>query len=91
MKQKDEFLAKLKEIYFWEDLKLCEKAFEIEKRKTCFRINTLKSDESEIFEVLGKQGLKAQKIDFLKNWYFLENWKEKDLWDLDIFKDGKIY
>ena len=91
MKQKDEFLAKLKEIYFWEDLKLCEKAFEIEKRKTCFRINTLKSDESEIFEVLGKQGLKAQKIDFLKNWYFLENWKEKDLWDLNIFKDGKIY
>lgn len=91
MKQKDEFLAKLKEIYFWEDLKLCEKAFEIEKRKTCFRINTLKSDESEIFEVLGKQGLKAKKIIFLKNWYFLENWKEKDLWDLDIFKDGKIY
>ena len=25
MKQKDEFLAKLKEIYFWEDLKLCKK------------------------------------------------------------------
>ena len=74
MKQKDEFLAKLKEIYFWEDLKLCEKAFEIEKRKTCFRINTLKSDESEIFEVLGKQGLKAKKIVFLKNWYFLD-WK----------------
>ncbi|RKW22069.1 RsmB/NOP family class I SAM-dependent RNA methyltransferase [Candidatus Gracilibacteria bacterium] len=91
MKQKDEFLAKLKEIYFGEDLKLCEKAFEIEKRKTCFRINTLKSDESEIFEVLGKQGLKAKKIVFLKNGYFLENGKEKDLWDLNIFKDGKIY
>lgn len=91
MKQKIEFLEKIEKIYSWEDLEFCKKSFEIQKRKTSFRINLLKSSEKEIFEVLEKNNLKAKKIFFLKNCYILENWKEKDLWDLEIFKDWKIY
>lgn len=85
------FLEKLEKIYSGENLEKCKKWFEIEKRKTCFRINILKSNEKEIFEILEKNNLKAKKITFLKNAYILENGKEKDLWDLDIFKNGKIY
>lgn len=91
MQQYNNFLEKLEKIYDKNDFEICKKWFEIEKRKTCFRINILKSDEKEIFEILEKNNLKAKKINFLKNAYILENWKEKNLWDLDIFKDGKIY
>lgn len=91
MQQYNNFLEKLEKIYDKNDFEICKKWFEIEKRKTCFRINILKSSEKEIFEILEKNNLKAKKINFLKNAYILENWKEKDLWDLDIFKDGKIY
>lgn len=91
MQQYNNFLEKLEKIYDKNDFEICKKWFEIEKRKTCFRINILKSDEKEIFEILEKNNLKAKKINFLKNAYILENWKEKDLWDLEIFKDGKIY
>jgi hypothetical protein len=31
--------------------------------------------------------LEVEKIDFLKNAYILKNGREKDLWDLDIFKE----
>lgn len=91
MQQYNNFLEKLEKIYDKNDFEICKKWFEIEKRKTCFRINILKSSEKEIFEILEKNNLKAKKIIFLKNAYILENWKEKDLWDLDVFKDGKIY
>ena len=85
------FSEKLAKIYNKNDFEICKSWFEAEKRKTCFRVNLLKTDKEEVFEVLEKNNLKARKIDFLKNWYILENWKEKDLWDLDIFKDWKIY
>lgn len=91
MQQFNNFLEKLKKIYNENDYEICKKWFEIEKRKTCFRINILKSSEKEIFEVLEKNNLKAKKINFLKNAYILENGKEKDLWDLDIFTNWKIY
>lgn len=91
MKQFNNFLEKLEKIYDKNDFEICKKWFETEKRKTCFRINILESNQKEIFEILEKNNLKAKKIDFLKNAYFLENGKEKDLWDLDIFKDWKIY
>jgi len=57
-----------------------------ETRKTSFRINTLKSNEEEIQHVLKEYSLDMKKVDFLDNCYTLENGIEKDLWDLDIFK-----
>ncbi len=91
MQQLENFLEKLKKIYNQNDFEICKKWFEIEKRKTSFRINTLKSDEKEILDILQKNNLEVEKIDFLKNAYILKNGREKDLWDLDIFKEWKIY
>ena len=85
------FWNRLKEIYSKEDIKIIEEAFSIETRKTSFRINTLKSNKVEILSKLEEKWLITTKIDYLEDCYILENWKEKDLWDLNIFKEWKIY
>lgn len=90
-KLQQEFYTRIKEIYTPEEMKIIEKWFNTQKRKVTFRINTLKSNEKEIFEILKQNNLTAKKVNFLKNWYILEDWREKDLWDLDIFKQWKIY
>lgn len=87
----EELNKRIKEIYTTEELEIIEKWFNCEARKTTFRINTLKSSTKEILEALKENNLEVEKIKFLKNWYVLLNGKEKDLWDLDIYKQGKIY
>ena len=86
-----ELSARMKEIYSKEDLKIIEKWFNVEKRKPSFRINTIKSDEEEIMNEVKVKWLKIKKVDFLENWYVLEEWREKDLWDMEISEKGKIY
>ncbi|MDD2907385.1 MAG: RsmB/NOP family class I SAM-dependent RNA methyltransferase [Candidatus Gracilibacteria bacterium] len=86
-----EFINKLQYIYSTNDIKLIEEGFKVLKRKTVFRTNTLKSNNEEIEKVLLEKNIKFRKVDFLSNAYILEVAVEKVLWDLDIFKDGKIY
>jgi len=86
-----ELIERLKEIYTKEELKIIDSGFNCESRKPTFRINTLKTTTKEILETMKENNLEAEKVQFLKNWYILLNWKEKDLWNLDIFSQGKIY
>ena len=87
----NELLDRLKEIYTEQELWIIKEWFSCESRKTCFRINTLKSTTKEIEQILKENGIDFEKIKFLKNWYILPSWNEKDLWDLDIFSQWKIY
>ena len=87
----EKFLEKLNLIYSKPEIKIIEKGFNIEKRPTVFRINTTKSNIEEIEKNLEENNLKIKKIPYLTNWYTLINWKEKDLWDLRIFREWKIY
>ncbi len=86
-----ELTDRLKEIYTKEELEIIDSGFNCEQRKTSFRINTLKTTTKEILEIMKENNLEVEKVNFLKNWYILLNWKESDLWNLDIFKQGKIY
>lgn len=86
-----ELIDRLKEIYTKDELKIINSWFKCEARKPSFRINTLKSTTKEILESLKENNLEVEKVKFLKNWYILLNWKEKSLWDLDIYKQWKIY
>lgn len=88
---KKEFLEKLSKFYSKDDLEICKKGFSIEKRKTSFRVNTLKTNNEEVEKILKEKNIKFKKVNFLSNWYYLEEWNEKSLWDLDIFKNGYIY
>lgn len=93
MKEKlqQELIDRLSEIYTKDELKIIESGFNCEARNPSFRINTLKATTKEILDALKEVNLEVKKVDFLKNWYILLNGQEKDLWDLDLYKQGKIY
>lgn len=61
------------------------------KRKTTFRVNTIKSNATEIEEALKEAKLSFIKVSFIPNAYLLENGTEKDLESLKIYDEGKIY
>lgn len=72
---------------------LTEKIFEGYrlKRKTTFRINTLKSNSNEVEDELNKNSIKFKKVEYIENAYILEEANEKDLEKLQIYNEGKIY
>lgn len=86
-----ELIDRLKKIYTKEELDIIESGFNCEHRNPSFRINTLKTTTKEILEALKVANLEVEKVKFLKNWYILLNWEEKDLWELDFYKQWKIY
>lgn len=61
------------------------------KRKTTFRVNTIKSNADEIEEVLKVNNIEYSKIAWYKEAFIIENKTEKEIEALDIYKDGKIY
>lgn len=85
------FFDKLVKIYQEKDIEIIKKWYNSEKKVVSFRVNHLKSNNKEIEEVLTQNNLIFQKLNFLNDWYLLLNWREKDLWDLEIYKNWKIY
>lgn len=61
------------------------------KRKTTFRVNTIKSTTQEIDKILLGNNIKFEKVVWSKDAYILTDKAEKELENLDIYKDGKIY
>lgn len=61
------------------------------KRKTTFRVNTIKSNIQEIETVLEANNIEFEKNAWSKEAFVLNNASEKDLENLEIYKDGKIY
>lgn len=86
-----EFFDRLDKIYSKEDQEIIFNWYNLIERKPSFRVNIIKTTEEKILKELEIKWLKIKKIDFIPNCYVLENWNEKDLWDLDIFKEWKIY
>lgn len=85
------FWDRQNKIYPSMDIDIIKKWFNTKKRKVSFRINKLKTDWKDVFKTLESKWLDFTKVNFLEDSYILENWIEKDLWDLDIFKTWKIY
>ena len=61
------------------------------KRKTTFRVNTIKSTVEEIENVLFCNNIKFERVLWSKEAFVLTDAEEKDIEKLDIYKDGKIY
>lgn len=59
------------------------------KRKTTFRVNTLKANVQEVEEILKEKEIKYQKIKWYKEAFIINNAKEIE--ELEIYKNGKIY
>ena len=61
------------------------------KRKTTFRVNTLKSKIEEIEEVLKENKIEYDMVEWNKEAFILKNASEKDIRSLKIYEEGKIY
>jgi len=61
------------------------------ERPTTFRVNTIKAQKEEIIEVLNQNGFKFERVLWYKGAFILKNKTKRELTDLDIYKEGKIY
>ncbi|MBP9732196.1 MAG: RsmB/NOP family class I SAM-dependent RNA methyltransferase [Candidatus Magasanikbacteria bacterium] len=68
---------------------------EIEKtfvgRPTTFRINSLKSNSAEVLPILSQNGFKVQKISWYPGAFVLLNKSKRELTDLSLYSEGKLY
>lgn len=62
-----------------------------EKRKVTLRVNTIKTNSSEIEKVLEENNIKYKKISWYSEGYIIENVRENEIKNLDIYKNGEIY
>ena len=60
-------------------------------RFTTFRINTIKSNNEEIEEVLNRENIEYEKSNISNEAYILKNVDESKIQELEIYKEGKIY
>lgn len=61
------------------------------KRKTTFRVNSLKSNVDEIEEILDKNKISYNKVSWYKDAFILDEATENDIKKLKIYEKGKIY
>ena len=61
------------------------------KRYTTFRVNLLKSSVMEIENVLNLNKIEYEKVAWSNEAFILKKASEKDIRELSIYKDGKIY
>ncbi|MFA6427604.1 MAG: RsmB/NOP family class I SAM-dependent RNA methyltransferase [Candidatus Magasanikbacteria bacterium] len=61
------------------------------ERPTTFRVNTIKANRQEILEILQQQGFKVRQVQWYKDAFILLNKTKRELTDLDMYDEGKIY
>lgn len=60
-------------------------------RKTTFRINQIKSNIEEIINTLKENQIEYETVKWNKEAFMLKNISEKEIKNLNIYQDGKIY
>lgn len=61
------------------------------KRYTTLRVNTLKSYLDEVKVILEEQKIEYERVEWSKEAIILKNVSEKEIKNLDIYEEGKIY
>ncbi len=61
------------------------------ERKVTFRVNTLKTSVYEIEKVLKNEKIEYEKVFWSEEAFILNNAKEKEIEQLDIYKNGEVY
>ena len=86
-----EFLKEKLNTQYGEDL--ASKIFDgfSKKRKVTFRVNTLKASIEEIEDVLKNNNIEFENIKWSKEAFIIENAREEDIQNLEIYQEGKIY
>ena len=82
-------LNKLKEQYPNQYEKIIE-GYQKEKYVTC-RVNTIKSTNQEIEEVFSSNGIEYENVLWYQDAYIIKNKSERDMEQLSVYQNGKIY
>ena len=61
------------------------------ERKVTFTVNTLKTNRSNIENILNENGIRYKKVPFYSDAFLIENAREDIIRNLDIYKNGEIY
>ncbi len=61
------------------------------KRKTTLRVNTLKTSLHNVIDILDKNNIKFERVNWYNDALIIENANESDIQNLDIYKNGEIY
>lgn len=61
------------------------------KRKTTLRVNTLKTSLHNVIDILDKNNIKFERVNWYNDALIIENANESDIQNLDIYKKGEIY
>lgn len=61
------------------------------ERPTTFRVNTLKTTREVVLENLKQNNFICSKVDWYKDAFILTNKNKRELTELQIYKEGKIY
>lgn len=86
-----EFLIKMLEIKYGEELtKNIIEGYKV-KRKVTFRVNTLKANSNDVAKILEKSKIEYKKVPFYSDAFIIENVRENEIRNLDIYKNGEIY
>lgn len=86
-----EFLRKmLEEQYGLEIAEKIVKGYQT-RRYTTFRVNTLKCKVSEIENILKEKKIEYEKVEWSEEAFILKNTSEKEIKNLEIYENGKIY
>lgn len=61
------------------------------ERPTTFRVNTIKSNKGEVLAALRTNGFQVQEVHWYKDAFILKNKTKRELTELDLYTQGKIY
>lgn len=84
------FLARLKTQFGEGGVNTLLKAF-AEKRKTTFRVNTLKATDAEVMDVLREEQVQFERVKEIPHAFAIKNRTDKELLEHPLTKEGKIY
>ena len=86
-----EFLEKMiLEQYGQELLEKIKKGYS-QDRLTTLRVNTLKTEKEKIKKVFEEKGIKYKEINWYNDALIIENVKEEEIRELEIYENGEIY
>ena len=60
-------------------------------RKVSFRVNTLKTNVENVIKILSENNISYKKVSWCDEAFIIENVKEDEIRNLEIYKNGEIY
>lgn len=69
--------------------KITDQIMKNDKRKSTFRVNTLRIDTTKVKEILNQNQIIFEEVPWYKDAFIIEN--EEKVRSLDLYKEGKIY